>query len=72
MSNFKIGDIVYLNMYNPDQKYIIEDVYIVVGKIVCGKIRNLDDNTITFVTNISNLITLDEFRDNRLDILLSQ
>ena len=66
MSNFKIGDIVYLNMYNLDQKYIIEDVY-----IVGGKIRNLDDNTITFVSNISNLITLDEFRDNRLDILLS-
>ena len=72
MSNFKIGDIVYLNMYNPDQKYIIEDVYIVGGKNVVVKIRNLDDNTITFVTNISNLITLDEFRDNRLDILLSQ
>ena len=67
MSNFKIGDIVYLNMYNPDQKYIIEDVY-----IVGGKIRNLGDNTITFVTYISNLITLDEFRDNRLDILLSE
>ena len=67
MSNFKIGDIVYLNMYNPDQKYIIEDLY-----IVGGKIRNLDDNTITFITNISILITLDEFRDNRLDILLSQ
>ena len=67
MSNFKIGDIVYLNMYNLDQKYIIEDVY-----IVGGKIRNLGDNTITFVTYISNLITLDEFRDNRLDILLSE
>ena len=67
MSNFKIGDIVYLNMYNPDQKYIIEDLY-----IVGGKIRNLDDNTITFITNISILITLDEFRDNRLDILLSE
>ena len=72
MSNFKIGDIVYLNMYNLDQKYIIEGVYIVGSKNVVVKIRNLDDNTITFVTNISNLITLDEFRDNRLDILLSE